>query len=117
MKQTGLKASIFAAVKRCGYELRRVGSFHSDSFYDQAALLRGREVKVVFDGGALDGGTARHYAFLFPHATVYSFEPFPESFADVQRVAAQNARIKPVNLALAEQVGPRTFHSNRDGAT
>ena len=56
MKQTGLKASIFAAVKRCGYELRRVGSFHSDSFYDQAALLRGREVKVVFDRGALDGG-------------------------------------------------------------
>jgi len=117
MKQIGLKASIFAAVRRFGYELRRVGSFHSDAFYDQAALLRGREVKVVFDGGALDGGSALHYASLFPQATVYSFEPFPESFANVQRAVAQNPRIRPVNRALAEQVGPRTFHSNRDGAT
>jgi len=117
MQQTGLKAFIYAAVRRYGYELRRVGSFHSDSFYDQAALLRGREVKVVVDGGALDGGSALHYASLFPQASVYSFEPFPESFANVQRAVAQHSRIKAVNLALAERVGPRTFHANRDGAT
>lgn len=117
MKQTGLKAFIFETVKRCGYELRRVGSFHSDSFYDQTALLRDRDVRVVFDGGALDGGTALNYASLFPQATVYSFEPFPESFANVQRAVAHNPRIKPINLALAEKVGPRTFHSNSDVAT
>lgn len=117
MKQTGVKEFIFSTVKRFGYELRRVGSFHSDAFYDQSALLRGRSVQVVFDGGAFDGGTALQYAALFPKATVYSFEPFPDSFANVQRAVAQNARIKPFNLALAEQVGPRTFHSNRDGAT
>jgi FkbM family methyltransferase len=117
MKQTGLKAFIYGSVKRFGYELRRVGSFHSDSFYDQAALLRGRDVKVVFDGGALDGGTALHYASLFPQATVYSFEPFPESFVKVERAVAQTPRIKPLNLALAERVGPRTFYANSDGAT
>ncbi|HYQ03641.1 MAG TPA: FkbM family methyltransferase [Polyangiaceae bacterium] len=117
MKQTGLKEFIFSTVKRCGYELRRVGSFHSDAFYDQSALLRGREVKVVIDGGALDGGTALQYAALFPRAAVYSFEPFPESFANVQRAVAHEPRIKAVNLALAERVGERTFHSNRDGAT
>ncbi len=117
MKQTGLKAFVFETVRRFGYELRRVGSFHSDAFYDQTALLRGREVKVIFDGGAFDGGTALEYASRFPQATVYSFEPFPQSFANVQRAVSQTPRIKPINLALAEQVGPRTFHSNRDGAT
>jgi FkbM family methyltransferase len=117
MKQTGLKASIYELVRRFGYELRRVGSFHSDAFYDQAALLRGRDVKVIFDGGAFDGETALRYASLFPQATIYSFEPFPESFASMQRAVAGTPLIKPINLALAEKTGQRVFYSNSDGTT
>ena len=88
-----------------------------DPFQVQQRLLAGRTVQTIFDLGGHHGQTARAYAERFPSATVHSFEPFPESFAELCRQSADCPRIKPKPLAVADQEGVAELHCNHNSAT
>lgn len=88
-----------------------------NAFHDQKRLLAGVPVRTIFDLGAFVGDITAIYADLFPEATIYAFEPFPENFYALKGRFIGSPRLKPVRSAVANQLGTRQFHVNRDSAT
>ncbi len=79
-----------------------------------------RNIRVVFDVGAAVGDTAVTFLKSFPRATVYCFEPLPESFAALKkRTARFGERAKCFNCALSDRNGEAEFHvqPNRGGSS
>jgi FkbM family methyltransferase len=71
----------------------------------------GREQATnIIDVGAYSGETADWFSVLFPNATIWAVEPFPESFAELARKS--NPRIKPFNFAAANFIGQVQFYYN-----
>ena len=62
--------------------------------------LRPEEVMTVLDIGANVGVTALYFSQIFPHASIYAFEPAPDNFAVLQKNVANCGRIRAFNFAL-----------------
>jgi FkbM family methyltransferase len=77
----------------------KIESWNSDD--DQARLVA--DAQVVFDVGANVGQSAKTYRRLYPHADIWSFEPFPTTYERLCRSLADQ-RFHPVPLALSDQV-------------
>lgn len=69
---------------------------------------------LFVDVGANHGVTARRMLDEFPGATVYAFEPAPETFATLARNVADDERIKPVQLACGSTSGTVDFHVTKN---
>ena len=113
-----LKRIIKAACHRLGYEMVRssaVRAYLPDPFEEMRRLIP--EARVIFDVGAHHGHVSLRYRQLFPLATVYAFEPFPDSFAQLSRNTSNDAMIRPFNFGLADTPGPRLFSTNASSAT
>ncbi|MEK7507467.1 MAG: FkbM family methyltransferase [Patescibacteria group bacterium] len=71
------------------------------------------DCRVVFDVGAAVGDTAVTFLKSFPKATVYCFEPLPESFAALKRnIAGFGERVRCFNFALSDRNGVADFYMN-----
>ncbi len=70
----------------------------------------GLEARTVVDVGAYTGETAAWFADLFPQATVWAIEPFPESF-QILEVAAHH-RVRAFQFAATDAEGPVTLFAN-----
>jgi FkbM family methyltransferase len=115
-----MKQLLRSVLNKCGIEIRLVKNMHAqlrDAFLEQQRLAGKNNVNVVFDIGAYDGGTALKYKQYFPNSTVYSFEPFPITYAKLKETAQKHLFIKPINAAVAEKVGNATLHVNSMDAT
>lgn len=88
-----------------------VGRWH-DSYHDAAALLRGRTVAHVVDGGAFQGTVTARLAAAFPHATVHAFEPEAASFEFLERRFAGSSRVRLYREALSNQDGEAELYVN-----
>jgi FkbM family methyltransferase len=77
----------------------KIDSWNSDD--DQARLVAGAQ--VVFDVGANVGQSAKTYRRLYPHADIWSFEPFPTTYEHLCRSLADE-KFHPVALALSDQI-------------
>jgi FkbM family methyltransferase len=109
-----MKKLINRIYNRKGFELRRMPP---NAFIEQQRLLGDGSPSVIFDVGGHYGETVHEYKALFPEATIYSFEPFPESFAALEQTAAQYENVHAVQLALADQAGEAQFSANVNSAT
>jgi FkbM family methyltransferase len=89
-------------------------TFPRDPFAAQSQLLAGsrRSAITIFDVGAHTGETARKYRARFPDATIYCFEPFPDSIAALERRFARDAGVHIVPQAVSQRVGRKTFYVN-----
>jgi len=85
-----------------------------DAFNDQLGLLSGTKVQTIFDIGANIGQTTAEYSSLFPEATIYSFEPFPEAFQKLCQRFKGNSLVKPVQLAVSNKAGKKKFYVYRE---
>jgi FkbM family methyltransferase len=63
------------------------------------------DIRTVFDVGANVGQTALHYRKVFPKASIWSFEPHSETFAELDRTASALADVKAFNVALGDTNG------------
>lgn len=63
------------------------------------------EIKSILDLGAHWGDTAVFYAVTYPKTNIFSFEPMPESFARLQKVASQFENVTCHNFAISEHTG------------
>lgn len=88
-----------------------------DAFFDQAALLKGRDPHIVFDVGAYLGETALTYRRLFPNATIHCFEPVPESFVKLSAALANEPRVRLNPLVISDGTQPVEMHVNRFAGT
>ena len=71
----------------------------------------GREqASTIIDVGAYRGETAEWFSILFPNATIWAVEPFPESFAEL--ALKSSTRIRPFNFAVTNFDGQVELHYN-----
>lgn len=119
------KLALKKAAYRLGLDVRRaqplpksgdVPSF-TDPFYEQARLLKGTNRPMIFDVGAHIGQTALKYKSIFPGASIYSFEPFEESFGRLKAAVKELEDVHPVKIALGKTVGDVALNVNRSTAT
>ncbi len=82
-------------------------------FLVQKLLFAGEKHLVVFDVGAYVGDITTAYVEIFPQATIYCFEPFPNSFKELSRLAKSRS-IKPYQIALSNQEGKAKLLVNTD---
>ncbi|MDT8304040.1 MAG: FkbM family methyltransferase, partial [Sedimentisphaerales bacterium] len=84
-----------------------------DPFLVQKILLGGEKNLVVFDVGAYVGDITAAYAKIFPQATIYCFEPYPDSFNKLSTLA-KSSSIKPFQIALSDKNSQVNLHINTD---
>lgn len=111
MTSGGWKLAVQNLARKAGFQIRRLepGAEIDDSWRAQLGLLPSR-IGTVVEVGAADGRDSAAYAEAFPDAIVHAFEPMPASFAALQAKAAACARIRPHQLAIADEPGRATFH-------
>jgi len=107
-----LKSIVGSALNFFGLELHRVEK--KDAFRDQKTLLDGMETPVIFDVGAYIGQITAKYKTLWPNSTIYSFEPFPDSFKKLQKKSKAYNLVKPFRLAVSDRAGVRKLYVNPD---
>ncbi len=108
--------------RRFNYDLVPVNSWVSkskipDAFQKQQELLASVSHPVIFDIGAHHGQTALEYQRVLPQATIYSFEPFKESFEILKDNTRAYPNIHPINLALGNGEAVKKLHINQFSAT
>ena len=84
--------------------------FAYDAYASLTRVLPVDEPLVVVDVGANEGQTARRVLAEFPRATVYCFEPAPETFKSLRHNVADDARIHLEPVACGSKVGSVDFH-------
>src|SRR5215469_4062013 len=94
----------------CGTAVR---GFLNKSFLEDIVDLV-PDLRIAFDVGAHEGRTAAQFLRFFPDATVYSFEPAPQTFATLMQKGANVPRLHIENLALSDQPGRVELHEYGD---
>jgi FkbM family methyltransferase len=114
-----MKKGIQRLLNSFGYRISRLSSpaTSEDPFMAMQRLLIGIKEPIIFDVGAHHGHVSRLFRTLFPTSTVYSFEPFQDSFAQLKANTASDPRIKAFNFGLGDRSGTQAFHSNSSSAT
>ena len=72
------------------------------------------DIKVIFDVGANVGQSASEYAFWFPNASIYCFEPSKENFSKLRRNIASHNRTVAFQLALGSVSGTGIMETNNN---
>lgn len=97
---------------KLGYQIRK-----NDPFIDMQRLVSCCYDPIIFDVGAHHGCVTKTFRSLFPSASIYAFEPFPESFNVLQALTCSDPNIYALNLGLSDHNGLKVFHQNRNSAT
>lgn len=64
------------------------------------------DIRTVLDIGANSGQSARFYRQVFPNALIYSFEPLPAAYKELDEWAQrQKGKARALNLALGDHTG------------
>jgi FkbM family methyltransferase len=82
--------------------------------FRQDLARRAPDVRIgtVFDIGANVGQSALDFSRTFPHATIWSFEPFEEPFRELERVTA-GKRVRCFKLAFGSEAGTVSIAPDR----
>lgn len=88
-----------------------------DELEDIAYLFGDSPPRIVFDCGANVGVVTHRFLQLFPAATVYAFEPNPAVFDTLAKAYADDRRVKPYQLAIADRCGTGVFNQNDNSGT
>jgi FkbM family methyltransferase len=113
------KETINNFLSRFGFEVHGNGylqslkksSFKEDAYEVQHKLLSG-EARIIFDVGANRGDTAIKYSKLFDQASIYAFEPFPETYQKLLANIKDYEKIIPGTYAIADKKGEAVLYSN-----
>jgi FkbM family methyltransferase len=111
-----MKVWLKGMLARFGYEIRRKGAGPPDPFAVQRRLIKS-EKPVIFDVGAYTGAVARKYRELFPLASVYCFEPFPQSCELLRQNTARDARTTVYEVAMSDRKDKDILKANTSPST
>ena len=110
-------------LQKVGYDIVKyhqtyvVGHFDEENLQGEYPWLKDYKFKTILDIGANEGQFADKMHALFPETMIYSFEPIPEAFTQLENNFKGNTQIKGINLALGESVGEITFNKNESSAS
>ena len=112
------KKLIGSLAKRLGYRVSKIGpGDEPDAYMEMRRLFSNVRIPVIFDVGAHHGECVARFVRHFPSARIFAFEPFPESFEVLRGSTQADTNVRLFDFGLAEQSGPRSFHSNQSSAT
>lgn len=104
-----MKHLIKKAFNLIGLDLVKVAKNPEHSFLG----LKKLPIKTVIDVGANSGQFARRIASIFSEANIYSFEPIPEAYKELDEWAkTKKARVIAYNLAVGDYDGTLEIFSN-----
>lgn len=89
----------------------------TDPFNIQYGLFLNKSGLIIFDVGANYGQTALEYVSRFQNCSIYSFEPFYESFKVLKTNVKEYPNVQIYNLAFGDTIGKINFNSNTVSAT
>lgn len=97
------------------YENDRISG--EDAFIRRVAAWRTHAPLVVFDVGANRGAYARLVRLYAPDATIYAFEPHPQTFAQLEEDAVRH-RYQALNIGLSDAAGSQKIYdyANQGGS-
>jgi FkbM family methyltransferase len=101
-----MKKLLRQIVERLGYRYFKIAyqPVGLDHAHDVARFLgSATNVKAVFDVGANEGQTARHYVRAFPRAEIYSFEPVAATYKSLVECVSSWPRVRTFQLGFAER--------------
>jgi FkbM family methyltransferase len=93
--------------------LRKSKILKEDAFQAQKYFFDNDTGLVIFDVGAYIGEVTATYKKIFPNATIYCFEPFPDSFQKLRQLSADYS-IKTYQIAISDYRGKTALHLNVD---
>jgi FkbM family methyltransferase len=118
-----MKNVIKKAINLFGYSIAKsavpdkVIDERADPHLMQRKLVGDKKDLCIFDVGAHYGETALRYNTLFPGASIYSFEPFPDSVVKFRQNVREYSNIKVFEHALSNVQGESILYSNSSDAT
>ena len=115
------KNSLNRILSRFGVELHgkgylqslEKGEFKKDCYEVQRKLIKKND-PVIFDVGANVGDITAKYLECFPQATLYAFEPFPDSFNLLSSRFLNNNNVCCIQKAASSTEGPKQFFVNKN---
>ena len=79
--------------------------------------LFGNSPITIFDVGAHDGRSIHLYKKHFPNSKIFSFEPTPKTYLQLEKNAEKLDNVFIHNVALTSFVGQTEFHLNNSSLT
>lgn len=102
-----LRTGLQRYARSCGYDVRRALPTPMETV---AALLGAENVRVCFDVGAFRGEYALDMTKVFPHASVYAYEPNPVEFQRLASAAGPDSRIIAIACGMGRRVATAKLH-------
>lgn len=79
---------------------------------NQNRWLMEKDIKSVLDIGANIGQFAKKARFIFPEASIYSFEAIPDIYEMLVNNFSSDKKFKSYNIGLGNEKGETTFYVN-----
>lgn len=98
-------------------EVRNSENPLDDYILDLRKIFMKREIKQIFDIGAHEGNISKRLSKEFKDATIYAFEPFPDSFDKLSSCTITNHSIKAYPIALSSSNGNEQLFVNQFSET
>jgi FkbM family methyltransferase len=107
-----MKEAIRSLLARLGYDVRNTASLGISPFADMRRFVPAGRGPLIIDIGANVGQSVQRFRKTFPTATIHSFEPGRETFAQLSRNVATDKRVFAWNYAVGASPGNQTFLEN-----
>ena len=102
----GVKQNIREALEKItGRKIYKILPIGVDEFADIKRFFPKISIDTILDIGANVGMSASHFADVFPHAKIYSFEPAPDTFTILKARTKKLDNVKCFNLAVGSSIG------------
>ncbi len=102
-------------LQKVGYDIVKyhqtyvAGHFDSENLQGEYPWLKDFKFKTILDIGANEGQFADKMHLLFPDTMIYSFEPIPEAFEQLDKNFRDIKQVKGINLAYSFEPIPEAF--------
>ena len=91
----------------------RKSSKTESAFEAQRLFFNSNNDMTIFDVGAYIGEVTRNYMNMFPYARIYCFEPYAESFRQLEKLS-ENRMVRTYQTAVSDHTGKTKLHINTD---
>src|SRR5258708_5417149 len=115
------KSLISHYCRMLGFEVHGAGymqairkqSFQDNAFEKQREII-GERGRVIFDIGANRGNVTEKYLKMFPNASVFAFEPYPDTYEALKGRFKIEANVSCHKYAISDSTGQQTFYVNKN---
>jgi FkbM family methyltransferase len=94
------------------FQLRQQGGLPTTYEKLDTPWFKSLGIDTVLDIGANTGQFTRTILALLPNANIYSFEPLPDCFEQLQEFASKHENIKVFNTGIGDESGVISFEQN-----